>query len=187
MATTDNPDQLRRLKHLNRQLIALLESHGIDWRTELNHVARTRPLQSATDNVQSSTPTAAPAATASVTDAATLTTPQKIALFRSLLRGRTDVYPMRWENNAGKSGYSPACHNEWKRGVCGKPSIKCSQCPNQAWKSVTDQLIYDHLAGEHVIGVYTMIGDNQCHFLAVDSDEGNWQADARLGWRQSIG
>lgn len=51
----------------------------------------------------------------------------KVELFRSLFRGRTDVFPLRWENlKTGKSGYSPACANEWKRGVCEKPRIKCS-------------------------------------------------------------
>ncbi len=43
---------------------------------------------------------------------------EKVLLFRSLFRGRTDVYPARWENkSSGKSGYAPACANEWVRGV----------------------------------------------------------------------
>lgn len=50
------------------------------------------------------------------------TAAEKIALFRRLFAGRTDVVPLRWENlKNGKSGYSPACMNEWVRGVCGKP------------------------------------------------------------------
>jgi hypothetical protein len=45
---------------------------------------------------------------------------EKIALFRRLFSGRTDVFPIRWENrSSGKSGYAPACSNEWVRGVCG--------------------------------------------------------------------
>ena len=56
----------------------------------------------------------------------------KIALFRSLFRGRDDVYPRRFENRkTGKSGYSPACGNEWVAGLCEKPRIKCAACPNQ--------------------------------------------------------
>jgi hypothetical protein len=59
---------------------------------------------------------------------------EKIALFRRLFAGRTDVFPLRWENrNNGKTGYSPACANEWMRGVCGKPQMKCGDCPNQAF------------------------------------------------------
>jgi len=41
----------------------------------------------------------------------------KIALFRSLFRGRDDVYSRRFEGRiSGKSGYSPVCANEWARG-----------------------------------------------------------------------
>lgn len=76
---------------------------------------------------------------------------QKVALFRSLFKGRTEVYPLRWENRAGKSGYSPACGNEWRAGVCEKPRIKCSDCPNQMFLHVDfppDQGGHDGSYGE---------------------------------------
>jgi hypothetical protein len=64
---------------------------------------------------------------------------KKIALFRRLLRGRTDVFPIRWENRTtGRSGYAPACANEWRRGICEKPKVKCSACPNQAFLAADD-------------------------------------------------
>ena len=70
----------------------------------------------------------------------------KVALFRSLFRGRTDVFPKYWYNpNKQKQGYSPACANEWVRGVCEKPRVKCGECPNQAFHEVTDRVILDHL------------------------------------------
>jgi hypothetical protein len=48
----------------------------------------------------------------------------KIALFRSLFKGRDDVYPRRFESRrTGKSGYAPACGNEWVPGICKKPQI----------------------------------------------------------------
>ena len=57
----------------------------------------------------------------------------KIALFRRLFRGRSDVFPIRWENRkTGRSGYAPACANEWQPGVCEKPKVKCSVCPSVA-------------------------------------------------------
>ena len=63
----------------------------------------------------------------------------KIALFRSLFRGRDDVYPRRFEScKTGRSGYAPACANEWVRGVCEKPRIKCAECPNRRFLPVTD-------------------------------------------------
>lgn len=48
---------------------------------------------------------------------------EKIALYLSLFRGREDVYAMRWEGRNGRSGYSPACANEWRAQLCGKPQI----------------------------------------------------------------
>jgi len=109
----------------------------------------------------------------------------KIALFRSLFRGREDVYPRRFESRrTGKSGYQPACGNEWIRGVCEKPRIKCSDCPNQAWLPVTDETVRWHLSGQDdrhqpfVMGVYPMLLDETCHFLAVEFDGEDWQADA---------
>ena len=54
---------------------------------------------------------------------------EKIALFASLFRGRPDVYPRRFESVAtGRSGYQPACANEWVRGVCDKPKVRRALC-----------------------------------------------------------
>jgi hypothetical protein len=50
------------------------------------------------------------------------TAEEKVALFRSLFRGREDVFPRLWENTrTGRKGYAPACSNEWVSGVCRKP------------------------------------------------------------------
>jgi hypothetical protein len=47
---------------------------------------------------------------------------QKIALFRSLFRGREDVYPRLFESKlTGKCGFQPVCRNEWIRPICQKP------------------------------------------------------------------
>lgn len=109
----------------------------------------------------------------------------KVTLFRSLFRGREEVYPLRFESaKTGKSGYSPVCGNEWVRGVCEKPRIKCGDCPHQKWLPVTDDVIRKHLSGvdergrPFVAGVYPMLLDERCFFLSVDFDEGNWMADA---------
>ena len=72
----------------------------------------------------------------------------KITLFRSLFRGREEVFPRRWENaQSGKAGYSPVCRNEWVRGVCGKPQVKCGECPNQAFVPFGDDVLRSHLIG----------------------------------------
>jgi superfamily II DNA or RNA helicase/very-short-patch-repair endonuclease len=109
----------------------------------------------------------------------------KIALFRSLFRGRDDVYPRRFESRkSGKSGYAPACSNEWVRGICEKPRIKCAECPNRRFLPVTDEVIRWHLSGcddagqRFVAGVYPMLLDETCFFLAVDFDKGGWLEDS---------
>ena len=113
----------------------------------------------------------------------------KVALFRSLFRGRDDVFPRRWENSkTGKAGYAPACHNEWIRGICEKPRIKCSNCPNQAFVPVSDDVVRSHLKGKDVTrlekpepfvaGIYPLMVDETCWFLAADFDKQSWQRDA---------
>ncbi len=65
----------------------------------------------------------------------------KIALFRSLLRGREDVYARCLESRkSGKSGYQSACGNEWVRGLCEKPRIRCVECPTRRFLAVTDEV-----------------------------------------------
>src|SRR4030043_50675 len=105
---------------------------------------------------------------------------EKIALFRSLFRGREDVYPKLWTSKkTGNKGYSPVCENEWINGVCGKPSIKCGECDNRKFSPVTDDVIRKHLEGGITIGVYPMFPDETCYFLAVDFDKQTWQDDVK--------
>jgi len=54
----------------------------------------------------------------------------------------------------GRPGYAPACSNKFVRGVCDLPKVKCSECPNQAFVSVSDRIVLDHLQGRHVMGMY---------------------------------
>jgi len=71
---------------------------------------------------------------------------EKVGLFRSLFRGREDVFPRLWTSRAGEKGYSPACTNGGMSGVCGKtrkPPVKCSECSNRKFLPVTDQVIID--------------------------------------------
>ena len=109
----------------------------------------------------------------------------KVALFRSLFRGREDVYARRFESRkSGKSGYQPDCANEWVRGVCEKPRIKCTDCPHQRFRPLTDEAVTWHLQGHDdagapfVMGVYPMLHDESCFFLAVDFDKTSWRTDA---------
>jgi len=113
----------------------------------------------------------------------------KIRLFRSLFKGREDVFPRRFENSkTGKSGYAPVCRNEWKAGICQKPKKACQDCNSRAFVPVSDEIIRNHLKGEgptdHVgrdftIGVYSLLIDETCWLLAVDFDKSTWAEDAK--------
>ena len=154
-----DPIALATLQAENARLIALLEKHGIEW----------RPPQ----------PIVLVEARAPEPEVSRLSTDQKVALFRRLFRGRTDVYPIRWVGKTSdKSGYAPACANEWRAGVCEKPRIKCGDCGQRLLIPLSDSVIYKHLAGDHTVGVYPLLEDDSCYFLAADFDEADWREDA---------
>ncbi len=150
--------KMEQLRAENARLVALLDAHSIEWRTS-NPASSVSPIPEL--------------------ESSRFTTDEKIALFRRLFQGRTDVYPIRWESKtSGKTGYAPACENEWLAGVCEKPRIKCSDCSNRQFIPLSDAIIYDHLVGKRTIGIYPLLTDDTCHFLAVDFDEAEWKEDA---------
>ncbi|MBI4489178.1 MAG: DEAD/DEAH box helicase family protein [Deltaproteobacteria bacterium] len=96
-------------------------------------------------------------------------TQEKIKLFRALFRGREDIYAVFWFNErTGKKGYSPACEDPWSSGK-GKP---------KKYFPLTDEVILSHLSGERIIGVYPLLRDDTCWFLACDFDKEGWALDA---------
>ncbi len=116
-------------------------------------------------------PAAAPAPTGAVT--AKSSPEEKVKFFLSLFRGREDVYAVRWEGRNGKAGYSPACRRVW-----GRPFPKHSEEP-QEYFPLTDQVVHDHLLGKLTAGVYPLLADETCWFLAADFDKTTWQEDVR--------
>jgi len=112
-------------------------------------------------------------------DSNSYTPEQKIAIFRGLFRGRTDIFANRWQNKQGRNGYSVACNNEWVQGICNKPHVKCQECNHRQFTELNDQVIYSHLAGQQVTGLYPLMHDNTCYFLAADFDKGQWQEEVK--------
>lgn len=106
-----------------------------------------------------------------------LSAQEKIDLFASLFRGRTDVFARRWcSTSTGKSGYQPVCRNEWVTGLCDKKKRKCADCPNREFEPLTSEHLYRHLEGKDaqgrdVIGIYPVLEDNTCYFLCADFDD----------------
>ena len=104
---------------------------------------------------------------------------EKIRLYRSLFHGREDVYARLWQNKTTlKSGYSPVCKNEWSHDLCQKFKVRCSACPNRELAPLNDQVIQNHLEGKFTAGVYPLLKDDSCYFLAIDFDKQSWAEDS---------
>lgn len=109
----------------------------------------------------------------------------KVALFLALFGARRSLFPKFWENpKTGKKGYSPACDNEWRHGVCEKPRIKCTDCPHQKFPPLDEKAVESHLRGTHTIGSYAIREDDSCFFLAADFDGDGWWEDVQA-YRQA--
>lgn len=108
---------------------------------------------------------------------------EKVKIFRDIFKGRTDLYAKRWTSNkTGKSGYSPVCKNEFSTYKCDKPRIKCNECPNRVLEPLTDDIILKHLKGEITIGIYPLLPEDTCNFLAIDFDKKTYEQDVTAFW-----
>ena len=175
-----------RLRAENRRLKALLESFALRPASTLR-TATVEPKDKETSPKQRisepSTPRILPATcressepSSVAAENSTASQEEKIALFRSLFRGREDVYAVRWESRKGKSGYSPACAHEWDPLLCHKP---CAKCGNGKYLPISDEVIRDHVLGKHTLGIYPLLQDETCWFLAADFDKEGWHDDVR--------
>ncbi len=98
------------------------------------------------------------------------TVEEKIRLFRSLFKGREDVFALYWINErTGKRGFSPARADSY--GTATKRKEK--------YLPLTDEVLHDHLSGTKVVGIYPLLKDDTCWFLACDFDGPTWELDAR--------
>jgi len=104
--------------------------------------------------------------------------PDSINTFRSLFKGREDVFAVRWEKE-NKSGYMPAYFYDPYRLRAHKINGGTFQNFNEkSYQKLTDEQIQKHLEGLHHIGIYPLLQDNTTWFLAADFDKASWQSDA---------
>ena len=150
-------EKCRRLEDDNEQLRALLTDNNIafPFAPRVEAKPRIQPVRS------------------------TLTTAQKITLYRSLFRGREDVYAQRWESPDSRSGYSPKTERDWKAYYAAKPEDR-KRVDKETRKNIplTDEAIHAHLTGRQTLGAYPLLLDETCWFLAVDLDKKTWKDDA---------
>ncbi len=163
------PEPREQLKKLQRELAQIDRQR----RSVADEVQKLRAILSTENIPRSGTPVHAHSPEA-----------DKIRLFRSLFSGRDDVFPRRFESRkSGRSGYQPACGNEWRAGVCFKPKVKCAKCEHREFVPVSDAVFRQHLSGKDaqgkpfVMGIYPLNKDETCSFLAVDFDKAAWKDD----------
>ncbi|MEB3102817.1 TOTE conflict system archaeo-eukaryotic primase domain-containing protein [Ferviditalea candida] len=189
----DDPDQLvfewsneleqlkRRLQQvteerdqLKRQNILLLQENSLLKKRVLQpSEAEIAPLSvSGNDLILSEQTPLAPRSsqkTATVTKHSTIE--EKVRFYRSLFRGRDDVYAVRGMDKQGKTVYYR------KRELLGKENGK------YIWGddvTLTDETIRRHMEDEHnpvTVGLYPMLTDESCWFLAIDFDKATWKED----------
>lgn len=99
----------------------------------------------------------------------------KVNLFKSLFRGREDIYAVRWEKD-GRSGYMPAYKIDWSDYNQHKArGGSFGDYDKKEYLSFNDQVVKEHLSGKKTIGVYPLLSDNSSFFIAADFDESNWK------------
>jgi hypothetical protein len=151
-----------------RARLAILEEEKKTLLQELNGISYRPPIQ-----IASISPRGPFASEKSLTSSE-----QRLELFQELFCCRTDVFPKFWKSaKTSAEGYSPACKNEWAKGLCAKSKVKCSDCSNRCFIPLDQSVIREHLEGKITIGTYAIRMDDTCIFLAADFDEENWRED----------
>lgn len=173
IAMPSRADERARLGAAIEEARSHIVTLEVELAQELERVAGLRAELAALDAATESE-------TKSLLDTARVRPPgEKLAIFCELFRGRADVYPTRFVSREGKQGYGPACANKFVRGKCELPRIKCGECTNQAFLPADEAAYLAHLRGDHVMGIYPMLPDGTCWFLAVDFDKATWMEDVR--------
>jgi superfamily II DNA or RNA helicase len=153
-------EECRRLREENANLRAML---GINQSPPIEPVPQAVPVPNLS----------------STTRSGVCTPEEKISLFRNLFRGREDVFAIRWEGKGGKSGYSPAGITDWRAIHVARPEVRKKVArKTRILQPLTDDAIRNHLTGKQTVGIYPLLPDDTCWFLAVDFDKKSWLADA---------
>lgn len=105
---------------------------------------------------------------------------QRIDLFRSLFRGRTDVFAVRWEKG-NKSGYVPSWNvDPYHYRLHQAKGGTFSNYPDKTYRELTDSQIRKHLEGEQFLGIYPLLPDDTSYFIASDFDGERWLPECQM-------
>ncbi|WP_430907466.1 TOTE conflict system archaeo-eukaryotic primase domain-containing protein [Maribacter sp. 2-571] len=104
---------------------------------------------------------------------------EDIQLFKSLFRGRDDVFAIRWEKGA-KSGYMPAYfYDPYRYRLHKINGGTFKDFTEKSFLSLNDNQILKHLEGQQQIGLYPLLKDNTSIFIVADFDKQNWIQECR--------
>ena len=97
---------------------------------------------------------------------------EKIAMFRSLFRGREDVYPERRERPNRRPSYEPVGTSGWSCRICRAAKANPKLCPHRIFSPLSDAVIYHHLAGtknkdEFPTTIGIMIAKKPCRSMTM--------------------
>lgn len=105
---------------------------------------------------------------------------EKLTIFKSLFKGREDIYATRWEKG-NKNGYSPAyTFDPYNYKMHRMKGGTFQNYENKQYQTLTDGQIRKHLEGEQLIGLYPLLKDNTSWFIAADFDEDNWAEECKI-------
>src|SRR5437868_9903525 len=129
-------NQEKRLQELENRLLKL----------DADRISLLREIQTLREEVAKESEATRPLLGRPTAKSELSTNPDKVRLFLDLFRARQEIFPKRWENTkTGKSGYAPACANEWLKPLCDKPKVKCTVCPNQKFIPLDEFAVESHL------------------------------------------
>lgn len=94
----------------------------------------------------------------------------KVQFYQSLFRARADVYAKRWENSKdGRSGWVPAVAGGWWHASSRKEAN---------FLPLTPETLASHLRGDSHIGLYPLLQNDTCWWIAADFDGAAAMMDA---------
>lgn len=95
---------------------------------------------------------------------------EKVACYASLFRARSDVYAVRWDSDrTGRGGWMPAVQGGFRKAV--RPA-------DRHYLPLTEDVVTRHLSGDLEIGLYPLLDNDRCHWLAADFDGSTAMLDA---------
>lgn len=108
-----------------------------------------------------------------------LTIKEQINLFRSIFKGREDIFAKRWEKGS-KNGYVPAyLYDPFRYKAHQMRGGSFKDFTEKTYLPLNNEQTLKHLNGEQLIGIYPLLRDNTSWFIVADFDKANWEEECK--------